>query len=233
MEEDTRVRPRLMTTAGWLATAALLLPGTPAWAQDLMPEADRDVDEPVRLTDEPPPMPPLSEDDPNPIDAPGATISVEPRRPGEPVGDPATDGPSAAGLQAQEIEESGQDEGEPAERLMPERDQIPPRTVQNTLGGGRPAEEQYFARALAGLPVLTVRGEEVGEVADLVVDTVDGEIDTLVISAGGFLGMGDELYGVPWDAVTFDKQEEVLTVDRTMAEIEVAPRFEPEVEGSR
>ncbi len=62
-------------------------------------------------------------------------------------------------------------------------------------------QKKVFVRKasdITGKEVRNAQGEDVGEIADLVVDPTTGEIQYAVLSIGGFLGMGDKLYGVPW-----------------------------------
>ncbi len=50
---------------------------------------------------------------------------------------------------------------------------------------------------LIGTDVVNAKGEDLGEIEDLVIDTVTGRIEYAVLSFGGFLGMGDKLFAYP------------------------------------
>ncbi len=50
---------------------------------------------------------------------------------------------------------------------------------------------------LIGTDVVNAKGEDLGEIEDLVIDTTNGKIDYAVLSFGGFLGMGDKLFAYP------------------------------------
>lgn len=58
-----------------------------------------------------------------------------------------------------------------------------------------------IARAsdLLGLKVYGANNEHLGKIEDLVVDTSKGSIRYGILSFGGFLGMGDKFFAVPWD----------------------------------
>jgi sporulation protein YlmC with PRC-barrel domain len=54
------------------------------------------------------------------------------------------------------------------------------------------------ATDLIGLRVYNENNESLGKIEDLVMDPAAGKIRYGVLSFGGFLGMGDKLYAVPW-----------------------------------
>lgn len=81
------------------------------------------------------------------------------------------------------------------------------------------------ASDVIGANVENINGENLGEIEDLAVDARTGQIRYAVLSFGGFLGIGDKLFAVPWTA--FTKQDEstyVLHVDKDR--LENAPGFE-------
>jgi sporulation protein YlmC with PRC-barrel domain len=55
------------------------------------------------------------------------------------------------------------------------------------------------ARDLIGVKVYNPSNENLGKIEDLVMDPSAGKIRYAVLSFGGFLGMGDKLFAVPWD----------------------------------
>jgi sporulation protein YlmC with PRC-barrel domain len=55
---------------------------------------------------------------------------------------------------------------------------------------------------LVGLRVDGQNNRRLGKIEDLVIDPDSGKIRYAVLSFGGFLGMGDKLFAVPWGALT-------------------------------
>jgi sporulation protein YlmC with PRC-barrel domain len=55
------------------------------------------------------------------------------------------------------------------------------------------------ARDMIGVAVMNDQNEHLGKIEDLVMDPVSGRIRYAVLSFGGFLGVGDKLFAVPWD----------------------------------
>jgi sporulation protein YlmC with PRC-barrel domain len=58
----------------------------------------------------------------------------------------------------------------------------------------------FRASNLAGTEVENARGEKLGEIEDVVIDAADGSITYVVLKAGGFLGVGEKYYAIPWRA---------------------------------
>lgn len=66
---------------------------------------------------------------------------------------------------------------------------------------------------LQGQPVVDAEGTELGNLNELVVDVRSGRIAYVVVASGGFLGIGDRLYAIPWRSVHVD-DERRLVLDR-------------------
>lgn len=85
---------------------------------------------------------------------------------------------------------------------------------------------QMRASELIGKNVVNSKGDGLGEIKDLVVDTTSGKVQYAVISFGGFLGMGDKLFAYPLEK--FERVGErgrlVLNVDKE--KMKSAPGFD-------
>ena len=82
------------------------------------------------------------------------------------------------------------------------------------------------ASTLAGDSVRNASDEDLGKITDIMIDIPSGRVAYAVLSFGGFLGMGDKLFAVPWKALKVDEDEKcfILNVDRRT--IEAAPGFD-------
>ena len=82
------------------------------------------------------------------------------------------------------------------------------------------------ASTLAGDKVRNAAGEDLGKIDEIMIDIPSGRVAYAVLSFGGFLGMGDKLFAVPWSALKVDEDEKcfILNVDRRT--IEQAPGFD-------
>lgn len=77
-----------------------------------------------------------------------------------------------------------------------------------------------------GSRVRNSAGEDLGKIEQIVLDIRRGSIAYAVLSFGGFLGIGDKLFAVPWIALRIGSAEDdfVLDVDRNV--LENAPGFD-------
>jgi sporulation protein YlmC with PRC-barrel domain len=82
------------------------------------------------------------------------------------------------------------------------------------------------ASTLAGDRVRNPAGEDLGGIEEIMLDIPSGRIAYAVLSFGGFLGIGNKLFAVPWSALQVDEGEHqfILKVDR--ATLESAPGFD-------
>lgn len=82
------------------------------------------------------------------------------------------------------------------------------------------------ASTLKDEKVVNLAGENLGKIEDYMIDLNNGRIAFCVLSFGGFLGMGDRLFAVPWSALTLDTENKrfILNVDKER--LKKAPGFD-------
>lgn len=90
---------------------------------------------------------------------------------------------------------------------------------------GTPGGLMRASKAI-GMNVKSPSNESLGDVQDLLLDQDSGSIAYAVLSFGGFLGLGDKLFAVPWSALkpTPDRKEFTLAVAKE--QLEKAPGFD-------
>lgn len=81
------------------------------------------------------------------------------------------------------------------------------------------------ASKVIGTPVKNLQDEKLGDVNNIMVDLASGRIVAVIISAGGFLGMGDELSAIPPTALRYTPDHESLQLDTTKEALSRAPHF--------
>lgn len=81
------------------------------------------------------------------------------------------------------------------------------------------------AEELIGRDVYSMRGDDIGNVEDLIVDAQSGRIQEAVIGVGGFLGIGERNVAVAFDQLRFDRDRQALVVDTTREQLEQSPEF--------
>lgn len=82
------------------------------------------------------------------------------------------------------------------------------------------------ASTLTGDEVKNLDNESLGELKDIMIDTLSGEVCYGVLSYGGVLGIGDKLFAVPWDALTVDGENKCLILNVSKERLESAPGFD-------
>lgn len=81
------------------------------------------------------------------------------------------------------------------------------------------------ASKVIGLSVVNRQDEKLGKVENLMLDLPAGRIVAVIVSSGGFLGMGDELSAVPPTALKFDAEKNLLRLDASKESLSAAPHF--------
>ncbi len=71
-------------------------------------------------------------------------------------------------------------------------------------------------------------GDKLGTVHNFMVDKRSGQVAYVVISTGGFLGLGQSYHPLPWSAFSYDEAQAgyVVQVDKRM--LDGAPSFRPD-----
>src|ERR1035438_10695142 len=76
---------------------------------------------------------------------------------------------------------------------------------------GRWMQSVLAADTLTGDKVVNRQKEDLGTIEHLMIDVKKGRLAYAVLSFGGFLGMGDKLFAIPWGALAVDTRSEEHT----------------------
>ena len=96
-------------------------------------------------------------------------------------------------------------------------------------------KEDYFdgpgprimsAGSLDGEDVVNRAGEDLGTIKEIMLDVPSGRIAYAVLSSGGLLGIGDNLYAIPWSALTLDTDRKCFILDVDADRLKDAPGFD-------
>ncbi len=82
------------------------------------------------------------------------------------------------------------------------------------------------AKTLIGNSVKNDRKESLGTIEDFMLDLRTGKVAYAILSFGGFLGLGDKLFAVPWSAMTLDMLEHVFILNVPRERLKEAPGFD-------
>ena len=80
--------------------------------------------------------------------------------------------------------------------------------------------------SITGTNVVNNLRENVGDIKDVMINLHDGTVDYVVLSVGGFLGLGDKLFAVPLEAFDIDTTNERFVLDVDKERLKNAPCFD-------
>ena len=81
-----------------------------------------------------------------------------------------------------------------------------------------------------GTPVYSRDRERLGTVYNFMVDKVSGQVEYAVLRYGGFLGMGQRYYPLPWRVLTYHRDAGGYVIDMLARDFEDAPSFDRDSE---
>ena len=92
--------------------------------------------------------------------------------------------------------------------------------------GGGPGPELMGADTLVGNDVYNHKDEDLGDIKEIMLDMRSGKVGYAVLSFGGFLGMGEKLFAVPWNALTLDTNNKRFVLKVEKDRLKLAPGFD-------
>jgi len=92
----------------------------------------------------------------------------------------------------------------------------PSRTYRRVLSASTLAKDSVRNRG----------NEDVGSIKEIMLDVPSGRVAYAVLSVGGFLGIGDRLFAIPWEALTLDEDRQCFIMDVDKQRLENAPGFD-------
>jgi sporulation protein YlmC with PRC-barrel domain len=84
------------------------------------------------------------------------------------------------------------------------------------------------ASKLKGDTVKNVAGEDLGKIEELMIDLETGRVGYCVLSFGGFLGIGNKLFAVPYGALRVDTEQKCFILNVPKDRLKEAPGFDKE-----
>jgi len=86
------------------------------------------------------------------------------------------------------------------------------------------------AEKINGTNVYNLKGEKLGTVVDIMIDRVRGRAIYAVMSFGGFLGMGEKYFPLPWANLKYDARQNGYVVNLDKKLLEGAPNYDRDSE---
>ncbi|WP_097092014.1 PRC-barrel domain-containing protein [Novosphingobium sp. Chol11] len=79
-----------------------------------------------------------------------------------------------------------------------------------------------------GTAVYNRQGERLGHISNFMVEKRSGQVRYALLSFGGFLGLGNDHYPIPWSMLNYDTDKGGYVVDLSKDMLESAPRHTPD-----
>src|ERR1035438_756820 len=84
------------------------------------------------------------------------------------------------------------------------------------------------SRCLGPLSELTRTRNTLFRSDEIMIDIASGKVAYAVVSFGGFLGMGEKLFALPWSTLRVDEDQKHFILDIDKTKLENAPGFDKE-----
>jgi sporulation protein YlmC with PRC-barrel domain len=88
------------------------------------------------------------------------------------------------------------------------------------------SDEVVRTEDVIGKTVLSPIHEKLGQIEEIVLDKVSGQARYVVLSFGGFLGLGDKWFAIPWKAISYDLDEDAFILSIAKEKLDNAPGFD-------
>lgn len=82
------------------------------------------------------------------------------------------------------------------------------------------------ASSLINDKVVNLDGDVIGRIEELMIDVTTGRVAYAVLSFGGFLGVRNKLFALPWSALTVDEAKKRFVVNATWESLARMPGFD-------
>ena len=82
------------------------------------------------------------------------------------------------------------------------------------------------ANSIIGDKVTNDEGEHLGSIKDIMLDIRVGKIEYYVIEFGGFLGIGEKFFAIPFHLLKIDPENKVFKFSEKRETLEKAPGFD-------
>jgi hypothetical protein len=76
-----------------------------------------------------------------------------------------------------------------------------------------------------GTAVYGADGQKIGSIERVMIDKVSGKVSYVVLGFGGFLGIGNDHYPLPWQSLKYDTRLGGYVTGVTESQLRDAPRY--------
>lgn len=82
------------------------------------------------------------------------------------------------------------------------------------------------ASKIIGTNVVNPKDDNLGDIKEVVIDPTSGKVAYAVVAFGGFMGMGEKLFAIPFSAFAYNANKNEYVLDIPKSRLEGAPGFD-------
>ena len=82
------------------------------------------------------------------------------------------------------------------------------------------------ASSIIGTSIFNPKGESLGEIKEVVIDPSAGKVAYVVVAFGGFLGLGEKLFAIPFSLFAYNVAEHTYLLELAPEQLKEAPGFD-------
>jgi len=97
--------------------------------------------------------------------------------------------------------------------------------TQAPMMNARETHSLIASDKVEGTAVYRPNGEQIGQIDRVMIDKRSGKVSFAVMSFGGFLGIGEDYYPLPWSTLTYNERLGGYEVNVTEQQLKGAPHY--------
>ena len=82
------------------------------------------------------------------------------------------------------------------------------------------------ANDIISLKVMNNQDQDLGKIEAIMLHKADGKVAYVVLTYGGFLGMGNKLFAIPWNVFSYDASRDCLRLSLSEEKLKNSPGFD-------
>jgi hypothetical protein len=98
-------------------------------------------------------------------------------------------------------------------------------TTQTRASEARETFSLIGSDKVEGTNVYRSNGDKVGQIERVMIDKISGKVAYAVMSFGGFMGIGEDYYPLPWSLLTYNTRLEGYEVNISEQQLKGAPKY--------
>ncbi len=103
---------------------------------------------------------------------------------------------------------------------------VPLDSARQKVDTNVPGPRQVGASTLAGERVVSRSDQLLGSISEVIVDLRRGRIGYALLACGGFMGLGERLFVIPWTALRADARRNCFVLEADDTAFATAPSFD-------